>query len=148
MVYIGNYKAVQLWKKHSTTYDGGIVAVKTKDGQIHVFSTEQQTEFRVLIGGGENKCLIQFEDSTLGQDWKMILGYFFEPDSAMLFFGERSTVEQMGVYKVHGYGYETEEIQKMAYHVAAMLDSSLQDVIVHLESNVAQEGYELCYWID
>jgi len=148
LIYLGNCGAVHLWKKHATSYNGGIIAVRTKDKQLHVFTTEQQNEIRLLIGGENDKNSMIFEDTNLNQNWETVFCYLFESDSAMLFFGERDITDQMGVYKVHGYSYEILEVQKMAYHVATLMDSSLLNLILHLENKATQESYELSLWLE
>lgn len=148
-VYLGNNKAVNLHKKNLTANKHGVIAVKTKDGQLHTFSTEMQKEIALVIGVEMDVAPIEFKDDYLNRQWDQVFGFLFDGDSAMLFLGERFMATQIGIYKLFAESYEVHSLKKVAFHVSAFMGQEVQDIVLSLDNDSSDDvSDEMCFMIE
>lgn len=132
-IFITNQKAADLYKKSFLLFRNGIVVVKTKDGNLHVVSTDNQGEIALVIGDEPGMPAVEFKDNNLNQNWELLLGFLLDEDNAMLFFGERYMALERGIYKGFFENYEVNFAKKMAFHLAAFINSEVQDAFFALD---------------
>lgn len=134
-VYLGNGRAFNMQKKDITATSNGVVAVKTMDGMLHVFTTKNQKEIALCLGNESGVKPIEFNDNQLNCNWELLYGFLFDQDSSVLFFAERKAAVQMGVFKSFADGYDLAGQKKVAFHLAGFISSEFQETVMALDDD-------------
>lgn len=135
-IAIGRKCAVHIWNKVVSTFDHGIVAFKTANGNLVTYKTGDNAEIGIVVSEHDGIITVNKEmyDNSC-ENWKQLFCYFFDEDKEFLMYGTSDYMKNIGMRMLFAFEHEIFDLRKEAFLVATFLDEHLLEILSKVELN-------------